>query len=79
MSKANKSLTKAMIFADKTVRASLDATYAIEELCGHVDALSDQNAFLLGQMNRLKKELGSQKEAYEKLTGKKMKKMGVER
>lgn len=39
---ANKKLTRSLVLANKTARTALDTTYAIEELCGLVDALTDE-------------------------------------
>lgn len=79
MSSSNKALIKAIVLADKTVRTSLDATYAIEDICGHMDVLKEENTLLAAEVRRLKKALGSQQAAYEKLSGKKMKKMELKR
>ena len=50
-------LTKSLVLVNKSARTALDASYAVEELCGLIDPLTEENRMLTKHCSKLEKEV----------------------
>lgn len=50
-------LTKSLVLVNKSARTALDASYAVEELCGLIDPLTEENRMLTKHCSKLEKEI----------------------
>ena len=55
-------LNKSIVLTNKSARLTLDATYAVEELCGLFEPLAEENDALSKRCSKLEKEIDRWKE-----------------